>query len=222
MVTSGNKTCIDCKLFKPVTEFPRNRGARDGYGSYCKSCYAERYRQYRVRKAAQAGKVIAHRRKLPDGFKWCPTCQTAKSAEDFPKNRANADGLAAYCKPCHNNRGRETRERLYGGSREYHLRRRYGIGQAEVDAMIGAQGGTCAVCLGKPEHVDHDHKTGRVRGVLCFLCNQALGNARDDVTVLRGLIDYLVQAKSAEIGANIVVEAVEQEIYVDFRGWHAA
>ena len=41
------------------------------------------------------------------------------------------------------------------------------------------------------EHVDHDHMTGEVRGVLCFNCNQALGNARDDIVVLQGLIDYL-------------------------------
>ncbi|MDQ1705857.1 MAG: hypothetical protein QOF18_2223 [Frankiaceae bacterium] len=57
--------------------------------------------------------------------------------------------------------------------------------------MIEAQGGTCAVCPGKPEHVDHDHETGRVRGILCFNCNQALGNVRDNPTVLKGLIDYL-------------------------------
>jgi hypothetical protein len=57
--------------------------------------------------------------------------------------------------------------------------------------MIEGQGGTCAVCSGKPEHVDHDHDTGQVRGILCFNCNQALGNARDDTKVLRGLARYL-------------------------------
>jgi hypothetical protein len=57
--------------------------------------------------------------------------------------------------------------------------------------MVAAQGGTCAVCPGASEHVDHDHATGRVRGVLCFLCNQAFGNTRDDVVVLHGLITYL-------------------------------
>ena len=57
--------------------------------------------------------------------------------------------------------------------------------------MIEEQGGTCAVCSGEAKHVDHDHKTNRVRGVLCFNCNQALGNVRDNLEVLRGLIDYL-------------------------------
>ena len=57
--------------------------------------------------------------------------------------------------------------------------------------MIEAQGGTCAVCSGPAQHVDHDHETGEVRGVLCFNCNQALGNARDDAAVLRRLARYL-------------------------------
>jgi hypothetical protein len=87
--------------------------------------------------------------------------------------------------------GAANKARLYGSTREYHLRRRYGITAAEFDGMVAAQGGTCAVCSGKPEHVDHDHVTGEVRGVLCFNCNQALGNARDDIVVLQGLMDYL-------------------------------
>jgi hypothetical protein len=63
--------------------------------------------------------------------------------------------------------------------------------------MIEAQGGTCATCGAKPEHVDHDHKTGRVRGVLCFNCNQALGNVRDDVLTLSRLGTYLREHRPA-------------------------
>jgi len=61
--------------------------------------------------------------------------------------------------------------------------------------MIERQGGVCAACrIDKPIHVDHDHVTGKVRGVLCFLCNQALGNVRDSTDRLRLLILYLEQA----------------------------
>ena len=61
--------------------------------------------------------------------------------------------------------------------------------------MLAAQNGRCAVC-GKadPEHVDHDPRTGRVRGLLCFTCNQALGNVRDDLWVLSRLGEYLRHA----------------------------
>jgi hypothetical protein len=80
------------------------------------------------------------------------------------------------------------------------LRRRYGITGADFDAMVEAQGGTCAVCDQKPEHVDHDHGTGRVRGILCFNCNQALGNVRDDTAVVQGVIDYLRRHRLTVIG----------------------
>jgi hypothetical protein len=91
---------------------------------------------------------------------------------------------------------------LYGGGREYHLQRRYGIGQVDVDRMLAEQGGTCAVCdKPDPEHVDHDHKPGAVRGMLCFNCNQALGNARDDVDVLWRLRAYLIVRRPAEVRA---------------------
>jgi len=126
-------------------------------------------------------------------MRWCPACEQAKPFDEFPRNRRTRSGFATYCKPCHNARSRETRERLYGGGREYHLRRRYGLTSADVDAMIEAQGGTCATCDAKPEHVDHDHRTGKVRGVLCFNCNQALGNVRDDPTTLQELTRYLRQ-----------------------------
>jgi hypothetical protein len=84
---------------------------------------------------------------------------------------------------------------LYGGSRHYHLKRRYGIGAAEVDELIRAQGARCAICGREdPEHVDHDHQTGTVRGVLCFNCNGGLGQFHDDVERLLGAATYLERA----------------------------
>jgi hypothetical protein len=106
--------------------------------------------------------------------------------------------MTAYCRPCHNAKGRESKQRLYGGTREYHLRRRYGITGAEYDVMVEAQGGVCPGCGGEPRHVDHDHKTGKVRGILCFNCNQALGNVRDDTTVLVRLVAYLATHRTEQ------------------------
>ena len=58
--------------------------------------------------------------------------------------------------------------------------------------MIDEQGGFCAICLvGKPEHVDHDHVTGKIRGVLCFNCNGGLGQFKDRVDVIRNAVTYL-------------------------------
>lgn len=76
--------------------------------------------------------------------------------------------------------------------------RKYGITPTEYDAMLESQGGACAVCkqddrdrLGRRLHVDHDHISGRVRGLLCTRCNNAIGHARENPGRLRALADYL-------------------------------
>ena len=192
------KFCPDCEQLKPLTEFSTDKRRRDGRTTYCRSCFAVRYRQHREKKASAEGRTIKDRRKVPDGQKWCPRCETAKPVDEFPRNKSGRNGRGAYCKPCHNEKGKETYTRLYGSTREYHLRRRYGITGAEFDAMVADQGGTCAVCPGEPVHVDHDHETGQVRGILCFNCNQALGNVRDNPEVLQGLIDYLAESQPVD------------------------
>ena len=54
------------------------------------------------------------------------------------------------------------------------------------------QGGACAICgAPDPTHVDPDHATGALRGILCFSCNRGLGKAKDDQGVLRAVIAYL-------------------------------
>ena len=78
-------------------------------------------------------------------MKRCPDCGKYKPLADFPRNKRMRDGRHAYCKPCHNARGRETKERLYGGTRHYHLKHRYGISANQVDEMIRDQGGVCPI-----------------------------------------------------------------------------
>nr|WP_326581467.1 endonuclease VII domain-containing protein [Actinacidiphila glaucinigra] len=58
--------------------------------------------------------------------------------------------------------------------------------------MVGERFGICCICLDAPaEHVDHDHGTGRVRGVLCFSCNAALGQFKDRPDVIRRAAAYV-------------------------------
>ncbi|MGV5033770.1 endonuclease VII domain-containing protein [Streptomyces sp. NRAIS4] len=58
--------------------------------------------------------------------------------------------------------------------------------------MIASQRGLCAICLAaSPAHVDHCHKTGRVRGVLCFNCNSAIGKLGDNPDAVRRAAAYL-------------------------------
>jgi recombination endonuclease VII len=127
-------------------------------------------------------------------MKRCSSCRQWKPLIEFPRNRRSKDGFHCYCKPCHNRIGREYKTRRYGGNRHYHWLQRYGVTAAQVDRLIDAQGGVCAICRRpRPEHVDHDHVSGKVRGVLCFNCNGGLGQFGDDEEWLAAAIEYLTR-----------------------------
>ena len=75
---------------------------------------------------------------------------------------------------------------------ERHLRATYNLTNDDVAELLAEQDGRCAICLTAPAvHVDHDHRTGKVRGMLCFPCNAALGQLDDDVATVRRAADYL-------------------------------
>lgn len=189
----GLRQCHDCGELKPLSDFHANPRRPGGRGSYCKPCFNARAKKsYAKRVADRFGREVRQPVDVPDGHRFCPDCETAKPLTDFPRNRSGRAGYGSYCKPCHNARGRKSKQRLYGGSREYHLRQRYGIGGKEVDELLAEQGGVCAICsAADPEHVDHDHDTGYIRGILCFNCNGGLGQFRDDIDYLTNAIDYL-------------------------------
>lgn len=85
--------------------------------------------------------------------------------------------------------------------RLYRLLRKYGLTIEEYDEIMERQDGGCAICHATPEegsgrwerlHVDHDHATERVRGILCHNCNSGLGHFKDDPELLRAAIHYLL------------------------------
>lgn len=74
------------------------------------------------------------------------------------------------------------------------LKRKYGLTQADWNNMFVSQRGACAVCQAVCRLcVDHDHKTGKVRALLCHGCNTALGFLKESVATIRALADYLDQ-----------------------------
>lgn len=188
----GRRRCRDCGEWKPLDEFHISSGRPSGRGSYCKPCFNKRSNASYERRDSTAGRTVRPREELPEGTRRCPDCRALKPLAEFPKSRSGRGGHGRYCKPCHNVRGRESRIRNHGSTREYHLRRRYGIGVADFERMLAEQGGVCAICgRAAPEHVDHDHVSGGVRGILCFNCNGGLGHFRDDVEHLAKAISYL-------------------------------
>lgn len=190
---NGRRRCRDCGEWKPLDLFCTNSKRPTGKGSYCKDCFNVRSKaSYAKRLREKHGRDVQQRRVVPDGHRYCPDCGETKPLVEFPRSRNDSGGHGRYCKPCHNARGVESKQRLHGGTREYHLRRRYGIGQADFRKMLWAQGGVCDICgAPDPQHVDHDHRTGEVRGILCFNCNGGLGQFRDNPEFLAGAITYL-------------------------------
>jgi hypothetical protein len=188
---AAEKFCKDCGELRPASEFTRDRARRDGLSFYCK-VHARR-RLLQSKDARRGPPLSRHPREtpVPDGSKWCPDCATVKPMDEFVRNAGQSQGRGPYCKPCHNVRGKASKDKV-GGSRTYHLKRRYGITAQEADAMLEEQGGVCAICRTAPAvHVDHDHSTGAVRALLCFNCNGGLGQFRDDPNVLRAAADYV-------------------------------
>ncbi|MFG3644879.1 endonuclease VII domain-containing protein [Micromonospora sp. NPDC047762] len=189
----GHRRCRDCGEWLPLDQFCANSRRPDGRGSYCKPCFNMRSKAgYAKRLKEQQGRGVRQLPLVPAGHRRCPDCGATKPLDDFPRNRSGRGGYGRYCKPCHNAKGKESMLRLHGGTREYHLRRRYGVGEKEFQELLAEQGEVCAICGGAdPQHLDHDHRTGWVRGILCFNCNGGLGQFRDSPMRLARAITYL-------------------------------
>lgn len=146
--------------------------------------------------------------------KLCARCDQLVRLPSFRPEPRMMTGLTSYCKPCrsahtkelyHKNPERSralNRERM---QRNYSpVKRRvqvmqmlYGVTPDQYAGLLLAQDGRCAICAtGTPGgrgnwHVDHDHDSGKVRGLLCTNCNVGLGMFKDDIERMRAAIAYL-------------------------------
>lgn len=116
-------------------------------------------------------------------MKKCGRCNELKELSEFNKCKSNNDGLQYQCKDC---------------KRHYHLFKKYGLIQEGYESMLVEQNYKCANAGCETMHsvqnglvVDHDHKTGAVRGLLCFNCNMAEGLILSSPQRALGFIEYL-------------------------------
>lgn len=136
--------------------------------------------------------------------KICKTCQTEKPVSDYPRHSKYKGGTRPHCTPCHQaservsyHLNKHKRPYNYEEDKSRKLKKEYGIDYAQYLELLQTQNGKCAICgtssTGKRKafHVDHCHKTGKIRGLLCGNCNSGIGNLRDDVGLLEQAIKYL-------------------------------
>jgi len=175
------KRCPSCGEIKPSTQFGRNRSLGDGLSVYCLECNRERSNAwYRERRRALGQEVRDHSW-VPEGFRWCPTCQQAVPHSEYIRKTSSASGFGSQCKSCHRT-----------SSSDSYFFRTYGMTRRELAELREAQGDRCAICgAAEPQHLDHDHETGSIRRLLCQRCNHGLGLFRDDPGVLRAAAEYV-------------------------------
>jgi hypothetical protein len=151
---------------------------------------------------------------MPITTKHCGGCNRDLDISIFSKSKRNKDGLCEQCKECNGIRGKLWRknnpEKSKETMRKWHIKHphwqrnrnyilSYGITVEEANEIFNNQDGKCAICglklnFGRKDtaaNLDHDHKTKKIRGYLCYSCNHGLGNFKDDINLLEKAKEYL-------------------------------
>lgn len=160
------KLCVKCDEWKDRSAFYAARGTKDGLRGECKACFAARAKAHYVKnKAAEVERVRRWRAANPEKYRE----YQARTRQSGTKALADRRG---------------------------HLKRKFNLTPEQYDELLAAQNGRCAICETAPPSgtsldVDHDHPTGKVRGLLCRNCNQGVGKFRDDPFVMTAAQAYL-------------------------------
>jgi hypothetical protein len=144
-------------------------------------------------------------------MKTCKRCNNEKPKTDFFKNVKRKDGVSTYCKPCQleyqrqrynnpeNHKQHKMDRNIYlknrkDSIRKWYLKTTYGLTPEQYQEMYSKYDGKCYICMELKDyylHVDHNHDTGKIRGLLCNNCNRAIGLLKDSSESLRNAIKYL-------------------------------
>lgn len=148
-------------------------------------------------------------------MKLTKTCSFCKeifpaTSEYFYKSKKGKFGLKSRCKKCRDDYNKTYRKKNYEKRRISELKSRlftnFGLSLKNYNKMLEKQNNVCAIC-GCPEKnkawsgiikrlsIDHNHKTGKIRGLLCDNCNRGLGYFKENTLILVKTIEYLQQFK---------------------------
>ncbi len=145
--------------------------------------------------------------------KYCTKGKHWVPFSEFSLNRRAKDGLTVWCKKCASIHTRKVRTPEV--RRKYQLRASYNISQKKYEKMLLEQNGVCYICkqleiaksstgIIKPLAIDHNHKTGELRMLLCHNCNQILGFVEINIDRLEDFLEYLEEMRNREPEVKIV------------------
>jgi len=132
-------------------------------------------------------------------MKICTKCNVEKDISEYFKGDRYADGYQNWCKTCYRNYSNERSKdpKVKEKKRSEGLKRKFNLTLEEYDRIFDSQNGKCSICgssnSGRTGNfcIDHNHKTGKVRGLLCHNCNLMIGNSGDSIYILLNGIKYL-------------------------------
>jgi hypothetical protein len=148
-------------------------------------------------------------------MKNCRTCNIDKPLDSFSMHPQGIYGRHPRCNSCRGIFAKKyyalNRDKILARQRlgkNYHRDglKKFGLTPDQYAVMLNSQLGVCDICGAKPTvqrlAVDHDHKTGKIRGLLCRACNLSLGYLRDNVEVLEKAILYLKKHKEDKLAGG--------------------
>lgn len=144
----------------------------------------------RANSRGKGGRPVVSTYRGPDGglHRLCPVCRLLKPIDEYGPRKMDKFGRQSYCRACVRvDAMARHRRKMYG-------LRKYGLNKETWAGRVEAQGGRCMICRTVPKsvlQVDHDHKTGKTRDLLCGNCNKILGLCHDDPAILLSAIEYL-------------------------------
>jgi hypothetical protein len=132
----------------------------------------------------------------------CTVCKIDKDDSLFVKRSNRKSGVQSYCKECHNKKMRGSYNSDY--MKNYDLVKNYNITLNQFKEMSINQNDRCAICYvhildisakhKKTLCVDHCHKTGKIRGLLCDRCNRGIGLFKEDIKIMLKAIEYITNS----------------------------
>lgn len=181
------KQCTKCRKDKPNTDFHRDNTKKSGLGPRCKLCKNSASANRRLRNSKSPTSLVrsreqAERVQTNKTHKVCTSCGKIKPLKDYHKMQSGLLGRKASCKICVRHKAQQSR---------------YGITEQQYNELLKSQNNSCALCSTQEPggkgcfHIDHDHQTGEVRGLLCHQCNTGLGLFKDNPDTLQKAIHYL-------------------------------